>query len=189
MKRNLFCFCAILIMMILLAACGNANPPATADVSATAVEAEATSTVPPPSTAEATSTLDPCGRPEIETEVQKVHKHMREFDDAAALASSTPREQLGTSISDLQRIRREAEDEQIPGCLTNLRKLQVEHMNTVISTLLAFMKGNVDDQTIQQAIGLAREQHDQYALELARTLGLTVVPATMPPAPSATPTP
>ena len=91
MKKNLFSFCAILIMMILIAGCGNANPPATADTTATAVEVEATSTVPAASTVESTSTLDPCGRPQIETEVQKVHKHMREFDDASILASNMPR--------------------------------------------------------------------------------------------------
>src|SRR5687767_4891048 len=98
MKKNLFCSCAILILMILLAGCGNANPPATAEVSPTAVEAEATSTVPLASTAEATSTLDPCGRPQVEAEVQKVHKHMREFDDASILASNMPREQLSSAI-------------------------------------------------------------------------------------------
>ena len=188
MKKNLFCSCAILILMILLAGCGNANPPATAEASPTAVEAEATSTVPPASTAEATSTLDPCGRPQVEAEVQKVHKHMREFDDASILASNMPREQLSSAIADLQRIRREAEDAQTPGCLTDLKQIQVQHMNTVINTLIVFM-GGTDQQTLDQGIALARQQHDEYTLELARILGLTVVPATLPPAPSATPTP
>ena len=188
MKKTLFCSCAILILMILLAGCGNANPPATAEASATAVEAEATSTVPAASTVEATSTLDLCGRPQIETEVQKVHKHMREFDDASILASNMPREQLSSAIADLQRIRREAEDEQTPRCLTNLKQIQVQHMNTVINTLIVFM-GGTDQQTLDQGIALARQQHDEYTLELARILGLTVVPATIPPAPSATPTP
>ncbi|HEU4744527.1 MAG TPA: hypothetical protein VFS61_04785 [Anaerolineales bacterium] len=188
MKKNLFSFCAILIMMILIAGCGNANPPATADTTATAVEVEATSTVPAASTVESTSTLDPCGRPQIETEVQKVHKHMREFDDASILASNMPREQLSSAIADLQRIRREAEDEQTPACLTDLKLIQVQHMNTVINTLIVFM-GGTDQQTLDQGISLARQQHDEYTLELARILGLTVVPATMPPAPSATPTP
>jgi hypothetical protein len=187
MKKIFLCYTAILFLMILLAGCG--NPPAASEVTATVVAVEATSTVSSGSTAEPTATLDPCARPQIEEEVQKVHKHMREFDDASALASSVPRDQLSTSIIELQRIRREAEDERIPGCLTELREIQVQHMNTVISTLLAFMKGNVDEQTLNQAISLARQQHDEYTLELARLLGLTVVPATLPPAPSATATP
>jgi hypothetical protein len=179
----------LLILIIALAGCG--NPPATSDVTEvpTEVEVEATETVGVASTAEPTETSDPCSMPQLEKEVQEVHNHMREFDDAAALASSMTRDQLSSSVAELQRIRREAEDEQIPSCLTNLRKIQVDHMNTVISTLLAFMKGNIDEQTIQQAIGLARQQHDQYLLEYARVVGITVVPATLPPAPSATPTP
>jgi hypothetical protein len=113
---------------------------------------------------------------------------MREFDDASILASNMPREQLSSAIADLQRIRREAEDEQTPACLTNLKQIEVQHMNTVINTLIVFM-GGTDQQTLDQGIALARQQHDQYTLELARILGLTVVPATMPPAPSATATP
>jgi len=126
--------------------------------------------------------------PQLEKEVQEVHSHMREFDDASALAGSIPREQLSASIADLQRIRREAQDEQIPACLTKLQEIQVQHMNTVIETLLAFMRGT-DQQTLDQGISLARQQHDQYLLEYARVAGLTVVPATIPPIPSATPTP
>ena len=174
--------------MILLAGCANANPPAPTAATATAVEVAASPTVPAASTVEATSTLDPCGRPQLEAEVQKVHKHMREFDDASILASNMPREQLSSAIADLQRIRREAEDEPTPACLTNLKQIEVQHMNTVINTLIVFM-GGTDQQTLDQGISLARQQHDEYTLELARILGLTVVPATMPPAPSATATP
>jgi hypothetical protein len=75
----------------------------------------------------------------------------------------------------------------------------------VISTLLAFMhvsnpqaidcnnmQNNAEAQVICQSIALARQQHDQYTLELARLLGLTIVPATEATTvstPSATPTP
>lgn len=115
---------------------------------------------------------------------------MREFDDASVLASNLPREQLSDSIANLQRIRREAEDEKIPPCLTNLKTHQVEHMNTVINTLVAFI-GGANKETLEQGIGVAREQHDSYTLELARLLGLTVVPATQSaigtPAETATP--
>jgi hypothetical protein len=113
---------------------------------------------------------------------------MREFDDASILASSTPRDQLSSSIADLQRIRREAEDETIPACLTDLKAYQVQHMNSVISTLISFM-GGADQESLDQGISLARQQHDQYTLELARVLGLTVVPAAPSGKPSETPTP
>jgi hypothetical protein len=113
---------------------------------------------------------------------------MREFDDAATLASNVPREQLSTSIADLQRIRREAEDELVPPCLTQLKAYQVQHMNSVIGTLIAFL-GGTDQQSLDQGITLARQQHDQYTLELAKVLGLTVVAVTPRSEPSETPTP
>jgi hypothetical protein len=165
---------AILVLMIVLVSCG--IPPATPAIPATETEAAAgpTATV----SVSATPTSDPCVLPQLEKEVQRVHKHMREFDDAASLASSVPREQLSNSVTELQRIRREAEDELVPGCLTNLKLIELRHMNTVINTLLSFMQGAIDDETLNQAIALARQQHDQYTLELARVIGLTVVPVT-----------
>ena len=174
---------AIVFLILILTGCG--NPPATPAPTEIETEPSATMIV---STSEPSSTPDPCSRPQLEKEVQEVHKHMREFDDASILASNMPREQLSNSIADLQRIRRESEDEEIPGCLSTLKAIQVQHMNTVIATLIAFM-GGTDQQTLDQGISLARQQHDEYTRELARLLGLTVVPATLPPAASETPTP
>lgn len=182
MKKGLLLIISTLVLTMALAGCGNI--PATPQTPATAVPATETESVPPTVTA----TPDPCSPGQIETEVQKVHKHMREFDDASILASSTPRDQLSGSIADLQRIRREAEDETIPPCLTNLKAYQVQHMNSVISTLISFM-GGADQKSLDDGITLARQQHDQYTLELARLLGLTIVPAAPPVTPSLTPTP
>jgi hypothetical protein len=61
-------------------------------------------------------------------------------------------------------------------------------MNTVINTLIAFLGGS-DQKTVDQGIALARQQHDQYTLELARLLGLTVEPATIISPATETPTP
>jgi len=181
MKKELLLIISTLVLTLALASCG--APPSTPQNPTTAPATE-TEAVPPT----VTVTLDPCSPGQIEAEVQKVHKHMREFDDASILASSTPREQLSGSIADLQRIRREAEDETIPACLTNLKAFQVQHMNSVISTLISFM-GGADQKSLDDGISLARQQHDQYTLELARVLGLTVVPAAPPGTPSETPTP
>ena len=111
MKKDLLLIISTLVLTIALAGCGNI--PSTPQTPAAAPATE-TESVPPTITV----TPDPCSPGQIEAEVQKVHKHMREFDDASILASSTPREQLSGSIADLQRIRREAEDETIPACLT-----------------------------------------------------------------------
>jgi hypothetical protein len=173
MKKDLLPIILTFVLTLALAGCGTPATPPPATPAPT--ETESAPPVPPTVTA----TLDPCGSGQIQDAVQKVHKHMREFDDASTLASSTPREQLSNSIANLQRIRREAEDEKVPPCLTNLQKYQVDHMNTVIGTLIAFI-GGADKKALEPGIALAQQQHDQYTLEFARLLGLTVVPATTP---------
>lgn len=136
-----------------------------------------------------TSTPDPCAPENIEAETQKIHKYMREFDDASTLAASRPKEQLTDSIAELQRIRRAAEDQLTPVCLANLKTYQISHMNSVINTLIAFMSG-ASQADVDQGIALARDQHDKYTLELARVLGLTVVaPPVTAPSPTSTPSP
>ena len=201
MKKDRLCFAfLVVILALILAGCANNIPATSASVTSTSVS---TSTFVSTSTEEpAMPTISPtsdlCLSPQIETEAQKIQRHMREFDDASTLASSVPQGQLSDSIADLQRIRREADDEQIPACLTDLKNFQINHMNSVINTLLAFMRAsdprsldcvdiesNTEEEAICQNIALARQQHDQYLVELARILGLTVVPAT--PGPGSTP--
>lgn len=188
-KPALFFLLFVIIWALILSSC--ANPPAP-EATATAPQETVVPTI--------TTTPDPCLPPQIEQEAQKVQKHMREFDDASTLASNVPQAQLSVSIADLQRIRREADDEPVPPCLENLKTYQIDHMNSVINTLLAFMRAtdpqaidcvdivsNTEEEAVCQNIVLAREQHDQYLLELARVLGITVEPA--PSSPAETPTP
>jgi hypothetical protein len=182
MKKVLLLILLTMSLTILSTGCG--ATPAAAPIPTASSTAAATETPLPLNTA----TPDPCGPGQIQAEVQKVQRHMREFDDASTLASRTPRSQISSSIADLQRIRREAEDEVVPPCLTNLQKYQVDHMNSVINTLVAFM-GGADEKSLESGLNTARQLHDQYLLELARLLGLTVVPATAPSGPSETPTP
>ena len=108
---------------------------------------------------------------------------MREFDDYSTLASSTPNAQMMNLIPDMQRIRREAEDQEIPACLSTLKQIQLAHMNTVLQTLLAFV-GQADANTINAGIAQARDLHTKYDVEIARLLGIT-----LPPPPTAISTP
>ena len=156
-----------IVFTIILTACGNNATPI------------------PSATPTITVTPDPCAPGNIEAEVNKVHKYMREFDDESTVAANMPQGQISGAITELQRIRREAEDEPIPTCLVTLKTYQIAHMNSVINTLVAFMSGN-DQKTVDQYLALARQQHDQYTIELARVLGLTMVPLATP---SGTPPP
>ena len=170
-----------IILTLLVTGCGNVQTPLSLPTDTIEIEsATATPTI--------TVTPDLCASENIQAEVDKIHRHMREFDDASILASSTPRDQLSSSIADLQRIRRVAEDEIIPPCLGDLKRYQIQHMNSVIETLIAFISGS-DQAILDQGIAIARQQHDQYTLELARLLGITVVPATAIILPTQTPTP
>ena len=180
MKKPLFLLFALsLIAALVIAGCGSpeqaTSPPTLAQVTKT-IEA----TEPPPPTATVTPEPDPCAPENVPVEVEKVHKLMREFDDASLLASNTPIEQLNPSIADLQRIRRNAEDQPAPACLATLKQYQLAHMNTVINTMLymlSFQGTDAEAEALNQGIALARQQHDQYVLELANVLGLTVVAA------------
>lgn len=132
-----------------------------------------------------TPTFDPCAPGNIAAEVGKVNDLMREFDDGAQLASYAPVEQLVTIIPSLQEIRRRAEDLEVPSCLETLKNYQLEHMNTVIGTLLLFMQGSQgNSDAIVQGINQARTLHEQYDQEMITLLGV----ATVEPL-SATPTP
>ena len=77
-------------------------------------------------------------------------------------------------IPPMQAIRRAAEDQQVPPCLKNLIGYQLLYMNTTIQTLLAF-QSNAKVETLNAGIAQARQSHDQYTLELAHLLGLTVI--------------
>ncbi|HET7143998.1 MAG TPA: SH3 domain-containing protein [Anaerolineales bacterium] len=131
-----------------------------------------------------TSTPDLCSSENLPEEVAKVNKLTREFDDYSALASNTPQSQLVQVIPDMQRVLRDAEDQSVPACLTNLKKLQIAHMSVVVQTLMAFL--NTSDtagvEKINAAISQARNLHGQYDLEMARLLGITLVaPPTLTP--------
>jgi len=182
MKKSLLLILpSALILTMLLSGCG--STVVTPESIATA-----TDTAMPTLTITITMTPDLCASENIKAEVDKVHRHMREFDDASKLAASIPREQLSTPISNLQKIRRDAEDELIPPCLEKLKDYEILHMNSVINTLIAFLSindplavdcvdvaQNTEEEVICQSIAIARQQHDQYILELAKILELPIV--------------
>jgi hypothetical protein len=123
---------------------------------------------------------DPCSSENLPTTVQGLNDLMREFDNASQLATSTPAQQMQNVISNLQRIRRDAEDSQIPACLGDLKTHQLNHMNLVIQSLIAFV-GGASQEDLKVGLENARKEHDLYSLEIVRLLGITLAPITATP--------
>jgi hypothetical protein len=173
-KRLRILLWVIVLASILLSACG-----------ATATTAAPFTSIPP--TAGPTATIDLCAPDHIKDAAQAVNRLIRAFDDTAQIASNTPREQLTAPISGLQSVRRQTEDLVVPDCLTNLKNLQLAHMNAVITTLVSFV-GGADSAALNKYIALARTQRDAYDRELEKLLGVTLTPApTMEPLPTQVP--
>jgi hypothetical protein len=120
---------------------------------------------------------DPCAPENIQDTTAVINDLMQQFDDESALASNVPRSQLAARIVALQSIRRQAQDYDAPGCVAQLKLLQLKHMNSVIETMLAFLSRG-DQAAVAQGIQAGREQHDQYVVELARLLGMPAVAVT-----------
>src|SRR5215204_2481827 len=157
MKRQILF--ALIVFSSLFTACGNAPAVVATNTSSSFSDAP-------------TSTPDPCAPENLEASIKEVNDLMREFDDASQLASNLSREQVPNSISDMQRVRRAAEDQQVAACLTTLKKLQMAHMNSVINTMLASV-GGADANTLNSGLAQARQEHDQYTLEIVKLLGIT----------------
>jgi len=176
MKKTVFLWMAICIVLF-LSACGKLTPTVTSSTSTPSV----------------TPTLDLCSTSNLPLSVRPVNDLMRQFDDYATLARSTPQSQLVQVIPPLQTIRRAAENQAVPPCLKQLKVDQLSYMDTQIQTLLAF-DANASSDVLKGGSAQAQQYHNQYVIELARLLGMTVVvppsitPGT-PPTPGKTGTP
>ncbi len=190
-------FVVISIIAIIVAAGAFLNPPATSTPST------ATTTL-IPETPTATNTPDPCSTERIGDTVTRFDRISREFNDAFILAQNTPAAQLSANITELQRIRRAAEDFVIPDCLTELKNLQLGFMNSAIDATLTLYSNfsgdpnqtlteeqvNLAVVSINQSMASAQDYGFQYTVEMGRLLGVTLTPSpTMPPSETSTPTP
>jgi hypothetical protein len=178
-------FFSVIVIIVMVVSLLNVQTPNTpADPGGTAV----------------TLTPDPCARENVPTEIAEMEKLTREFDDIYSIAAITPSTQLTPLITDLSRVRRSAEDFQVPACLLLLKEYQVGEMNAYIEamlTLVAALTVQVNplpgmtqqeyDQAMNEAVSqyyALANQHlqnaagleNKYAIEKARLLGVTLVP-------------
>lgn len=146
----------------LCAACGGAaadDPTATAGPSPTP---ENTATPDPTATA---TTRPACETEDGELVSAVVNDYLIEWDDITALASSTPRIQLSVHVAELQRVRREFEDEEWPECAAETQRLGVRYMDKVIDAFRAFLSGS--ESQANTYIETSEEYLDDFVAELA----------------------
>jgi len=139
------------------------------------------SAVVPPS-----ATPDPCSPENLPDSVQPLNEHMRQFDDLAVLAANILQTHVIQVVSAMRAIRSAAGEYAAPACLEHLKALQLLYMDRTLETLVSFQAG-ADAPTISRRILLAREYHEQYAVELARMLGKTLTPSALTPKSPPTP--
>ena len=160
---------------------------------AQAVKAPITSTAsntPIPPTSTSTSTPDACALEYISATIARFDRLSREFSDAFLLVQNTPAAQLAPGISELQRIRRDAQDFAIPACLGDLKEYQLGFMNVAIDAaviLYSNFSGDPNKTMTQEQVDLAinivnqrmveaNQLSTQYTVEMARLLGITLTP-------------
>lgn len=159
MKKLVLPLCSLILL--LTSACGN---------QAVATQSEPVVT--------ATNLMDdPCAAPNLPTTVQELVNLMSEFDNISQQVPGASTQQYPSIISELQRVRRAAEDTQIPPCLGTLKTHQLNHMNLMIQTLIAFV-GGTSQEELNAGLENARKEHDLYSLEIVRLLGITLAPLT-----------
>jgi len=120
----------------------------------------------------AAQTPDPCSAANISDSAAPILAGMAEFDDASDLAANTPHEQLTGPISDLQAIRRAAEDYEVPDCLVPLKIAQIDYMNSVIDTMLMFLSME-QEEVIMVGIEITDELRALYENTATSILGET----------------
>ncbi len=164
MKQSVLAMVCLTSSLLLAAGCGPSAPIPT------------NTPVPSPTAA---FQADPCNSSKVRDTVKPLNDLVRQFDDYAELASNVLQSELVKVIPPMQAIRRAAEDQAAPSCLASLKQYALLYMDATIQTLETF-QAKASANAIATGITQARQYHNQYAVELARLLGVTL------PAPSAT---
>jgi hypothetical protein len=198
MKKNFTWALVVVILSLILVFTLVFNPS-----SAPPVPTPTETVLVPTNTESPTLTPDPCSPENLSTYTTRVHLLTREFDDTSVLAQTTLLQDVVPLVQDLQRIRRNSEDLEIPSCLDDLKEFQLAHMNTMIdvfTTALSFYNAfgpggdqKALDQVTMPMLEQARWYLEQYVIEYSRLLGNTPFPTptligsgTLTPPPSST---
>lgn len=167
----------ILILSLIFGASGF-TPSASTDTPAPTLSLPTNTPVP-------TNTPDICSSENLATQVERLHALTREFDDTFGLAQTLRLEDAVPLVQDMQRVKRNAEDQTVPACLSKLKEYQLLYMNSgieVFATVYSITSSNPNisqDQLnsitvplLEQVLGAAK----LYVDEQAKLMGWTPVP-------------
>jgi hypothetical protein len=99
----------------------------------------------PTNTPAPTNTPDACSPEGIPQQVERLHALTREFDDTFGLAQTLRIDETVSLVQDMQRTKRNAEDQNVPACLAKLKEYQLLYMNAgieVFTTVYAITSSN-----------------------------------------------
>ena len=117
-----------------------------------------------------TPTPDPCSPGEIMQYLDAIrYVHFR-FDDAVALASVTPQESLSVAIANLEAIRGEAEELEVPVCAVAAKEALGDYMDATIEAFTAIL-ANQPAADANSALQRAAELREAYLDEMAEVTG------------------
>jgi hypothetical protein len=91
---------------------------------------------------------------------------IKEWDDAETVAGSTSRIALSPAVSELQRIRREVDNLELPDCAEYAQYYLVTYMDTVIEAYLLFM-ADAPDYSVSDKFEEADSQLEQFSQEFS----------------------
>ena len=91
-----------------------------------------------------------------------------QFDDAETLASQTPRIALSSQINNLQQIRTQASNLNVPQCLAPAKEELLNGMNYSIDGYLLFLSKGAQDQ-IDAKFSIESDKMSNFAHDITRT--------------------
>lgn len=183
--KKILIFSCLLITALLLVACGSKPVAATSEAPTTA----GNTSVPtePPVTPSATPDL--CTQEQLPETVKIVNTYVYQFVNYSNLSIQVPPAQLPQMLASMKAIRQALQQQIVPPCLTDLKHFALQYMDAVIQTETTYMSQATPDKAAFDAgRKLALQYNDQYAVELARLLGVTLAPQNATPAAQVTPT-
>jgi hypothetical protein len=109
----------------------------------------------------------PCGVARVKAAVATMQHLGAEWDDANKLAGTTGRGSLSGPISNLQKIARDANDLNLPGCMDAAKAAMTAYMEDTVDGYILFMSqmssdSATTDAQVNQKFNLASTEYDTF---------------------------